>query len=82
MKMHVSAQSENLRVNRFSDNMSPGAQVLMGSQCIWVLSVKKKKQPGRRPGELVQQNAYQEAEDKYSCLDLFPIDFLNYIRKR
>lgn len=45
-------------------------------------SLCQKKKSGRRPGELVQQNAYQEAEDKYSCLDLFPIDFLNYIRKR
>lgn len=41
-----------------------------------------KKKNGRRPGELEQQNAYQEVEDKYSCLDLFPIDFFNYIRKR
>lgn len=80
MKMHVSAQSDSLGVNRFSDNMSPGAQVLLGSHCIWVLSIKKKN--GRRPGELEQQNAYQEVEDKYSCLDLFPIDFFNYIRKR
>lgn len=77
--MHVSAQSDNLGVNRFSDNMSPGAQVLKGIHCIWVLSLKE---TGRMPGELVQRNAYQEAEDKYSCLDLFPIDFFNYIRKR
>lgn len=80
MKMHVSAQSDNLGVNRFSDYMSPGAHVLTGSHCIWVLSIKKKT--GRRPGELVQRNTYQEAEDKYSCLDLFPIDFFNYVRKR
>lgn len=40
------------------------------------------KQIGRRPRELVQWNAYQEDKDKYSCLDSFPIDFFNYIRKR
>lgn len=40
------------------------------------------KQIGRRPRKLLQRNAYQEAKDKYSCLDSFPIDFFNYIRKR
>lgn len=40
------------------------------------------KRTGRRPRKLVQRNAYQEAKDKYSCLDSFPIDFFNYTRKR
>lgn len=40
------------------------------------------KQTGRKPKKLEQQNVYQETKDKYSCLDSFPIDFFNYIRKR
>jgi len=41
MKMHVSAQSDNLKVNRFSGYMSPGAQVPVGSHRIWVLSISE-----------------------------------------